>query len=190
MKPENEANIVQFSYHAQPESIFMLPMSGQCPATSHAQMLPHDGLTCAPTRLDRPCNDPVPERQTTALLLLAHAEAAYRPKVRPVRPASRSSGRPERMVRPRAPVEGRPVRPAHPTHLVIVSARRARPARLSAWLPVAEATIAARSALYPTEPTRTTQHHGFRIAAHLVAITGIFMSFTETVAAQRMLGLF
>jgi hypothetical protein len=186
MKPDNTANIVQFSYRAQPECIFMLPTSEQCPATSPAPVLPHDSLTCAPAVLDRVCNDPAPERQTSALLLLAGAEAAYRPKIRPARPV----GRPDRMIRARVAKVRKSVRPAHPTHLVIVSARRARPTRLSAWLPVEEATIAARDALYPSEPPTPAPHHGLRIAAHLVAVAGIFMSIAETAAAQQMLGLF
>jgi hypothetical protein len=186
MTPGNEAEIVQFSYRAQSECIFMLPHSEQCPVTSPAQMLPHDGLTCASAVLDRLCNDPEPERQTTAMLLLARAEAAYRPKVRPARPTGRS----DRMILTRGSAERAPVRPAHPTHLVIVSARRARPTRLSAWLPEDEATTAARAALYPSEPGTPTRHHGLRIAAHLIAVAGIFMSIAETAAAQQMLALF
>jgi hypothetical protein len=171
---------VHFAYRDQPAFAFMLITDGPYGTSPLAQVMPQ--VTPIPASA-------MPDL-TGALLLLARDEAQYRPRIRPARCVGHASDGTRRAPRSRRMTEGQTVRPAHPTHLVIVSARRARPARLSASQPVAAAITATRAALYPEVPAAPGPQPGLRIAAHLVAITGVFMSLTETAVAQQMMALF
>lgn len=105
--------------------------------------------------------------------------------VRPVRIRA-SNTRHNRPVK--LPTDQRHIRPEHPAVLIARSARQARPARLTPER-IARVTITeARKALYPVVPP-APQHHA-RLSAHLVAITGVFMSVSNTAFAQQVLGLF
>ncbi len=194
MTPVNEGQIAQFSYHAQPMCIFTLLTDQHCPAPSVAQIPPQDDLTCATVALDRVYGDAAPERQTTTFLL-GRETALLRPRIRPARPVGHAPDRQGQTRRARMTADGTatdraPVRPTHPTHLVIVSARRTRPARPSVWLPVEQANTAARTALCAAAPAMAAPDHGQRTVAHVVALIGIFMSLAETAAAQQVLSLF
>jgi hypothetical protein len=190
MTPVDETIVVHFSYRAQPEFAFTLLSDGQSAPSSLVKMLPCDDLTYAAATPTAFCNDIVTQDPDGALLVLARQEAAQRPKIRPVRHFGQVSDRTHRKIRARASADCRPVRPAHPAHLVIVSARRARPARLSVSQPIAIAITATRAALYPEAPVTPAPHYGLRAAAHFVAITGVVMSLTESAVAQQMLALF
>ena len=189
MTPVDETTAVHFSYRAQPAFAFMLLTEGPRTPSSLAEVLPWADLTQA-AMPDALCSEIAMLDQTGAMLVLARQEAAHRPKVRPVRHIGHVSDRTRRNPGARATTQGQPVHPAHPTHLVIVSARRARPPRLSVSQPVAEAITATRAALYPEVPTAPAPHSGLRTAAHLVAIAGVFMSLAESAVAQQMLALF
>ena len=183
MKPASEINVVQFSYRAQPDCILVQMADQHGPLSSPSDM---SGLTCTALMSDGPgCNLIVLDR-TGALVSLARSEAAYRPRIHPLRPATlhRSGSR------ARTAAQATVVRPTHPAHLVMVSTRRTRPARLSACLPIDATIIAARAALYAEPPQEPTTHQGLRSVAHLVAFIGIFTSLAETAAAQQVLSLF
>jgi hypothetical protein len=185
MTHANTSNVVQFSYRALPDTIFTQMTGTHCGASLRAEMLPLDGLAEATVFHDGHCED-----QTGTLLIFARAEAAYRPKVQPTRPTRKAgeSGTQKRLRS--AAAEGRPVCPTHPAHLVIVSARRARPARLCASQPVAVAIATAREALYPEKPATSAPQNGLRMVAHSVTIFGLCMTAAQTAVAQQMLSLF
>ena len=181
----NASNVVQFSYRAFPETIFTQMTGTHCAAPLGTEMLPIDGLTDVSVFQDDQCH-----ARTGTLLSLAREDAAYRPKVWPVRLARKPADGSKHMRGRSASAEGQPVCPTHPAHLLIVSARRARPARLCANQPVAVAMAAARCALYPEVPVSSGAPHALRTIAHSVAIVGLFMSVAQTAAAQQMLSLF
>jgi hypothetical protein len=194
MTPAIETIVVHFAYRAEPKFAFALLTDGQSTPSSLAEVLPFHLLTYAAAMPDALSHDTTAQDRSGALLMLAREEAAYRPKIRPVRHVGRASDQTRRKPRSRAMTDGctdsLTVRPAHPTHLLIVSARRVRPARLSASQPVAAAIAATRTALYPAVPTTSAPQLGLRTAAHLVAVAGLFMSVAETAVAQQMLALF
>lgn len=181
----NVSNVVQFSYRALPETIFTQMTGTHCTTQVRAEMVSFDGLTKEPIFHDGHCED-----QTASLLAFARAEAAFRPRVRPIHPARKTvEGGAQKRTRS-AVAEGRPVCPVHPTHLVIVSARRARPARLCASQPVAVAIASARDALYPDVPVSSAPQNGLRMVAHCTTIFGLCTTIAQTAAAQQMLSLF
>jgi hypothetical protein len=184
MTPANDTIVVQFSYNARPECPFALLRDSQISDASY------DVLTYATIVPEDEHGDIAAQHQNGTLIWLAQADAAYRPKIRPVRHLGASSDRMQRKHRACVATTGHPVRPAHPTHLVIVSARRQRPARLVASQPVAAADQATRAALYPAIPTVRAPQNGLRLAAHGVAIVGLFMSLTDSAVAQQMLAMF
>jgi hypothetical protein len=110
------------------------------------------------------------------------------PMARVVRPLRVRAGQ-SRHNRPvTMPTDKRHIRPEHPAVLVARSARRARPARPITERPVRVVIKAARQALYPIMPP-APKHHA-RLSAHLVAITGVFVSFSNTAFAHQVIGLF
>jgi hypothetical protein len=86
------------------------------------------------------------------------------------------------------PSDQRHVRPEHPAVLIARSARQPRPSRLTHERIIRVTMAQTRKALYPVLPP-APQHHA-RLTAHLVAMTGVFMSVSNTAFAQQVLGLF
>jgi hypothetical protein len=105
-----------------------------------------------------------------------------------VRPARIRAGQSRHQRPDKIRGDQRHIRPEHPAVIIARSARRTRPARPSADHSMRLAIKATRQALYPAEPP-APQHHA-RLSAHLLAITGTFMSFSNTAFAQQVLGLF
>jgi hypothetical protein len=86
------------------------------------------------------------------------------------------------------PTDQRHIRPEHPAVVIARRARQPRPARLTPERTIRSTITETRKALYPALPP-APQHHA-RQSAHLVAMTGVFMSFSNTAFAHQVLGLF
>ncbi len=186
----DETPVVHFSYRVQPQFAFSFLTEGQRASSSLADVFSVDHLTSATAMPDTLRSDIAVQDTNGALLMLAREEAAHRPKIRPVRHFALTPGRTACRTRSRAMTDGCVVRPAYPTHLLIVSARRARPARLAPIQPSEAAIAATRAALCWEGPTAPTPGLGLRTAMHFIAIAGLFTTVAETAAAQQVLALF
>jgi hypothetical protein len=86
------------------------------------------------------------------------------------------------------PADQRHIRPEHPAVLIARSARRTRPSRLTTERITRVTITQTRNALYPVAPPAPKNRA--RLSAHLMAITGVFMSVSNTAFAHQVLGLF
>jgi hypothetical protein len=82
----------------------------------------------------------------------------------------------------------RHIRPEHPAVLIARSARQPRRSRLTNERIMRVTITEARKAMYAVEPA--APKHYARLSAHMIVITGMFMSVSNTAFAQQVLGLF
>ncbi len=188
MSPVNEATVIEFSYSAVPECIFT-QLSGAHDADAPLGQPRHDDwLPYAAAMPDSARDDVASFAHTGVLMLVTRPGAPQARLIHPMRPVRQPSQNARRS--PREAAGKGPVLATHPAHLVAVSARRPRPARLVTTRPAADAIRAARLALYPPVSAEPAPGHMLRTTAQIMAITGVFMSLTQSAVGQKMLALF
>lgn len=130
----------------------------------------------------------LPQILTPHSLAQALAQLAAPAVASPVRPTRIRAGH-SRHNRPVSmPTDKRHIRPERPASLVARSAQHTRPARLTNTRRERLAIASVRLALQPDSVPAPKQHA--RLSAHLMAMTGLFMSLSNTAFAHNVLGWF